>query len=437
MAKILFAFYLIWILLHLFTSLTSMSQTLSYSGWGISDLLINYQAGFVRRGLLGEVLYQIYQICPFDVSHLLLFLIILSAILCVSLLYFICRRLCYSPVLLFSGFTLQFLALVEVVGVRRDYLTLLFTFIVFWTYRRWILSSCTNWIWSFLCQLLIIVTVLLHEGAWFYTFPILCLHLFFWSVCHANEAVTRAISRCKLFSIPVFLVMIALFIHKGSNEIANGIWSSWTPLFNHYPLMGNGTPEIDLSVQCLSSSTMDFVNGCGLSCWWLTYGGWLPMFPLTIALFPTIIYLVSRANTSCIGIGYSLSPVNRVLLTAILIEQLLFMLPYFLFLSCDYGRLLCYWIMSSIFAFYIFQNDVDCCPRFIHRLSEHFQNLIAKVRVFTPPLGYVLILVLTPCNMVGGAALGAIPLYRMIRETPMLLKEMFNAVTYLTAFFYV
>lgn len=201
--------------------------------------------------------------------------------------------------------------------------------------------------------------------------------------------------------------------------------------------MGNGTPEIGLSVQCLSSSTMDFVNGCGLSCWWLTYGGWLPMFPLTIALFPTIIYLVSRANTSCIGIGYSLSPVNRVLLTAILIEQLLFMLPYFLFLSCDYGRLFCYWIVSSIFAFYIFQNDVDCCPRFIHRLSEHFQNLIAKVRVFTTPLGYVLILVLTPCNMVGGAALGAIPLYRMIRETPMLLKEMFNAVTYLTAFFYV
>ena len=403
-----------------------MGLTLSYSGWGISDMLINYQAGFVRRGLLGEILYHFYQISPFDVSHVLLFLIILSAVICISLLYVISHKLHYSPVLLISGFTLQFLALVEVVGVRRDYLNLLLCFIVFWTYRKWINSLCANWKCFLLCQFFLIVTVLLHEGAWFYTFPILCMHLFFWGVRQTEEGIAHSIFRCIFFSIPVSMVMMTLFLHKGSSDIAQGIWSSWTPLFKQFPLMDLETPEIGLSVQCLSCSTMDFVKGCGLSCWWLTYGGWLPMFPLTIALFPTFIYLVSRANTSCIRFGYALKPINCIRLTSILIVQLLFMLPFFLFLSCDYGRLFCYWIVSSLFAFYIFRSDMDYCPHFIRQISEHFQNFITKVNFLSSPLGYVLILVLTPCNMVGGTALGAIPLYRMIHETPMLLLELLS-----------
>lgn len=400
-----------------------MGSTLSYSGWGISDMLINYQAGFVRRGLLGEILYQIYQICPFDVSHSILFLIILSAVLCISLLYVICHKLSYSPVLLISGFTLQFMALVEVVGVRRDYLSLLFCFIAFGTYRKWVNSSCVNWIWYSLCQSLMIVSFLLHEGAWFYTFPILCLHLYYWSTRHKKEGLLSRLYRCAIFSIPVSLVMMTLFLHKGSSDIAQGIWSSWSPLFKQFPLMGTETPEIGMSVQCLSCSTMDFVKGCGLSCWGLTYGVWLPMFPLTIAMFPAIIYLVSQANTSCVGFGYPLKPINCILLTSILIVQLLFMLPFFLFLSCDYGRLVCYWIISSIYAYYIFRNDIDCFPRFVRQTSEHFQNLIKKANFLSSPLGYVIILLLTPCNMVGGAALGAIPLYRMIHETPMLILE--------------
>ena len=31
-----------------------------YSEWQYSDWLINYQAGFVRRGFIGEILFQIY-----------------------------------------------------------------------------------------------------------------------------------------------------------------------------------------------------------------------------------------------------------------------------------------------------------------------------------------------------------------------------------------
>lgn len=32
-------------------------ETVKYEGWGLSEFLINYQSGFVRRGLTGEILF--------------------------------------------------------------------------------------------------------------------------------------------------------------------------------------------------------------------------------------------------------------------------------------------------------------------------------------------------------------------------------------------
>ena len=40
----------------------------TYYDFNISDWLINYQGGFIRRGLIGEVLYQIYQLHPFSIK---------------------------------------------------------------------------------------------------------------------------------------------------------------------------------------------------------------------------------------------------------------------------------------------------------------------------------------------------------------------------------
>ena len=46
-----------------------------FSGWEYSDWLINYQGGFTRRGLIGEILFQIYDLTTFKLSILILVLV--------------------------------------------------------------------------------------------------------------------------------------------------------------------------------------------------------------------------------------------------------------------------------------------------------------------------------------------------------------------------
>ena len=46
------------------------------NGWQYSDWLINYQGGFTRRGLIGEILFKIHQILSFRLDYLLFFTVV-------------------------------------------------------------------------------------------------------------------------------------------------------------------------------------------------------------------------------------------------------------------------------------------------------------------------------------------------------------------------
>lgn len=424
-SKFLFYWYIIWLLLHLANSIKRMNSILNYSDMSFSDMLINYQGGFVRRGLFGEILHFIYNYAPFDYGLVVLSFILLTAFLCFSLLFFICRSVSYSPVLVISGFTLQFMALAEVVGIRRDYLSLLLCFLALWAYHRWISQSPRHNSYYLVFQLVILVAVLFHEGVFFYTFPILIIHYLYLLIRTFPKSPQSVFFRFLSFSLPIGIVMIILFRHKGDMGIAQQIWDSWQPLFLQYPRMGTENPSLGGSVYCLSCSTLDYATGCSMHNFGHLYWGWFPMLPFTILLFPSIMYLVTRANVSGISWGYSLRQVDVSRLTAIMFVQLSSMSPLFLILSCDYGRLFCYWIISSIFFYYVFRNDFGIFPQFINNLAVRFQKSISSHSFLLSPLGYMVIFVLTPCNMVGGAALGAIPLYRMIHEIPFLIYNLF------------
>lgn len=429
LAQALLGFYLVWLLLLLGAKLLRMDAVLSYSDMAFSDMLINYQGGFVRRGLFGEVLFRLYQLVPYDLGHVVLVFILLSAVACLSFLYRTCLEMNYSPVLLLSGFTLQFMALAEVAGVRRDYLTLLMALFAFWSYRRWLAQKAHSLLWLILLQVSLLLAVLFHEGVAFYVVPIIGIHHLYWQHNHLQLYWGRSLVRTVTLLLPVGLLILFVFLHKGTMSIAESIWDSWRPLFEAYPRQGTDTPTLDgTSVKCLACTTMDFVTGCSHHNWAYVYWGWFPMFPFTFLLFPLILYLVSFANVSQVRLGCLLSTQHAPLLTSILLIQLFMMSPLFICLSCDYGRLFCYWIISSLFAWWIFQEDIDCFPFCVQRIALSFHGCIAKLPFLLTPLGYVSVLVLTSCNMVGGAALGAIPLYRMLHESPLLLSDLFLSI---------
>ena len=69
-----------------------------YSSWQYADWLINYQGGFVRRGLIGEILFRIHDVLNIDLDFLILFFVIFLYLL---LAYYLIKCIKYiesSPV---------------------------------------------------------------------------------------------------------------------------------------------------------------------------------------------------------------------------------------------------------------------------------------------------------------------------------------------------
>ena len=55
--------------------------------WTISEWLINYQGGFTRRGLIGDIIYKLNKSLNFTFRELILVLQILSYLIYYSLIY--------------------------------------------------------------------------------------------------------------------------------------------------------------------------------------------------------------------------------------------------------------------------------------------------------------------------------------------------------------
>ena len=71
------ALYGIVVFVFLFQVVKFYSFYLEYSVWEYAEWVINYQAGFVRRGLIGEILFRIYQLTSIDLDFLILAFVIL------------------------------------------------------------------------------------------------------------------------------------------------------------------------------------------------------------------------------------------------------------------------------------------------------------------------------------------------------------------------
>jgi len=109
-----------------------------HDSWAITDLLINYQGGFVRRGLLGEIFYQIGSFTGIPIN---IVAIVSAALAFITVLFYFCTKghgkipllLLLSPALLGSSALGSFI-------IRKDYFTILFVIALVR-----ILNSQTRW----------------------------------------------------------------------------------------------------------------------------------------------------------------------------------------------------------------------------------------------------------------------------------------------------
>ena len=148
---------------------------LEYSVWQYADWVINYQAGFVRRGLIGEILFRIYQLTSIDLDFLILAFVILIIMFSS---YFLMRSIKYvaasyiNLLIFFSpGFFLYSIMNSQIIGRKDILMIFVMGFFVFFEKKLNNKNLFLIFIFS------IIILCLSHSGFLFYTPYLLFLYL--------------------------------------------------------------------------------------------------------------------------------------------------------------------------------------------------------------------------------------------------------------------
>ena len=210
---------------------------LTYVNCGVSDWLINYQAGFVRRGLPGQVLYMIYQAHPFNVPQAVLAIVAVSSVLLVALMVRIFIKKGWSAAILPLGCCFFFIFLST--SQRKDSLLLLLTYCIFVTYKRYLHSrGLGTWLIFFALSAIMLLS---HEASFFFCFPILAVYAYRYNVSHSDAATSAdtsmkaRLTKTLMPMAPVAVVMGAVCLCKGNMPTAVAIWHSWSDAFAQFP----------------------------------------------------------------------------------------------------------------------------------------------------------------------------------------------------------
>ena len=360
----------------------------NYQSWEISEWLINYEGGFVRRGLCGQVLWQLEQWFPYDIRVALMGICIIASAIFLYIILRLFKKEGWSILMLPTGFCLGF-TLFNLWG-RRDYISLMLAFSIFLVFRH-VISHPKRWTGWIVFYALSTLQILLHEASFFYTFPILMLH----SYCHGRNSSLTAMKsawRCVLQFLPVLLVMAAACLFKGNENVAQAIWDSWVPIIGNYQAdtakMGWGVFALTWSPEMIFPShfSTSLMGDVSPAVW---------RIPLVILNLLAAYYLVTRLNAVNMGI-YRLKPMNHALMSNVVLVQFVAMLPMFTVLSCDWGRTLPYCAISSMFFYHVFKNERVHFLPFLTRTSDRIQAFISGNKVLSSPFTYILLVLLAP-----------------------------------------
>lgn len=351
-------FYFLFITSLFFIFLSKLFNGYEKESWQITELLINYQGGFVRRGLLGEgllILYNTFGLNPY------------YTIIVICLLCFFLVLIFFIRAFIKNGYPVFILPFVFFLGapilndfiIRKDLMTLLFFISVIYFIRK---NSIGNLL---LVNFVLCLGILIHEELGFLCFPVLFLILI-------NESrkfkysyiISFIISAGKI--LPSIIVFGLCIHYNGSVEISESIWNSWKHI--PFPIQSDDINTIPGAIDGISWSP-----GRALSHTFHTLKDFSDDIysPIAWLIILTLVYYF-LTNTNKLKLKISKYETTRDFdkgnISNILIFQLIAVLPLFI-IGCDYGRWVFLWVATS-FAILLLSNDQYLSTLFPGRISR-------------------------------------------------------------------
>lgn len=346
-------------------------------GWGVTEFYINYQAGYVRRGLVGEIIYQLTKSVPdIDPRWYIGGICLISLIVVISFLIknFRKKSLCWwvlpLSVCLMGAYD----------WIRKDFLCVLLIICIFSAY-----SKIQNaWLRYIVTMLLLGVGLNVHECIFF-----MCVPFLLWAALRD----TNVKFYCRCLSILTPLVLMAVVcIFKGNRDMALGIWRSWGIVFPEFSVT---SPSCSLAAIGWETSyavkfhiEANFITQSGIFYGWYSKPmSWCLIFYMIVnILYCRRDYLT---NQTSLDVKFFIS---------VFIFQFISLLPMFTVLSCDAGRVCFYWLVSTFCIYFTYDSSrgTDLWPTFYSSIVKKLQESIFSVRSVYVAVGLMLLFCISP-----------------------------------------
>ena len=204
-----------------FQTIKFYSFYLEYSDWQYADWLINYQGGFIRRGMVGEILFQIHNIFKIKLDLLVLILICLLYFLLTLFLIKSIKYLSNSKldtlIFLSPGFFLYPIMNSEIIG-RKE----LLLFVVIGTFVFLEKNFRGKYLLIALVSSIFLVS-LTHTGLLFYT-PYLIFIYFLIKIVRKEKSY---LNELIIILLTILVTLSLIYFNQGSKtqvfEICNSI----------------------------------------------------------------------------------------------------------------------------------------------------------------------------------------------------------------------
>jgi len=294
-----------------------------------SDWLINYQAGFVRRGFVGEIFFQLSNILQFRLDILILVFVLILYMTFYLNFYSIIRKINIKLIDLFvilSPISFFYTAFEQKASGRKEiiFLSLFSLFIL-------IIKKISPLSQIFLIILITTITALTHSGLIFYN-----VYFFALFVCYN---LNLGLKKIFILLLPfIFSSLITLIFIMNNSTISSGeLQTICKSIIEYLPNCGKG--------DYVTTLTWGLQNNFeGFKSLWLDANYIIFYFSAFILCFGVFLYVSNNSK---------LHNFNFLL---IIIFCLVSTLPLYL-IGADYGRYMYVSYLSSILIYYFLLSE--------------------------------------------------------------------------------